>query len=206
MQLRLLAPFLPYVTEEVWSWWQEGSVHRAPWPVSSDLGAAAAADPAIIDAVAAALAGIRGAKSQAKVSMRAELARVEVIGSEAQVAAVRLAAEDLRKVGKITGELVLTPSADATEISVLTPSWPRRRAEAQPAHEHRHAGERDEHERDQLRSVVGAHGWSLRRRSVDRRVPVHLVNDRDPRRTWPERAGTVVTPVRRLTVGQSRAR
>ncbi len=120
VQLRLLAPFLPYVTEEVWSWWQEGSVHRAPWPVSSDLGAAAAADPAIIEAVAAALAGIRGAKSQAKVSMKTELTRVEVIGSEDQIAAVRMAAEDLRKVGKITGDLVFTLADDATGLSVLT--------------------------------------------------------------------------------------
>ncbi len=110
VQLRLLAPFLPYVTEEVWSWWQAGSVHHASWPVATELGSAAAADPVVVDAVASALIGIRGAKSQAKVSMRAELGRVEVSGPSALVAAAELAAEDLRRTGKITGELVFTGS------------------------------------------------------------------------------------------------
>jgi valyl-tRNA synthetase len=127
VQLRLLAPYLPYVTEEVWSWWQDGSVHLAAWPTSTDLGAAGAADGSMIDAVASALTGIRGAKSQAKVSMRAELSRVEIGGPEALVAAARQAESDLRQAGKITGELVFTPG-DGDELTVAAEL-----AEATPA-------------------------------------------------------------------------
>ena len=76
------------------------------------------ADPALLDAVAAALIGIRGAKSQAKVSMRAPLARVEVTGPPALVEAAAAAAADLRRAGHVQGDLVFTPSPDATEISV----------------------------------------------------------------------------------------
>ncbi len=124
VQLRLLAPFLPYVTEEVWSWWQPGSVHLSTWPTVAELGSAAAADPAAVDAVAATLRGIRGAKSSAKVSMRAELSRVEVSGPEALVRQAKLAESDLRAAGKITGDLVFT-ATDATELTVdaeLAPS------------------------------------------------------------------------------------
>ncbi|WP_309647941.1 valine--tRNA ligase [Nocardioides sp.] len=117
VQLRLLAPFLPYVTEEVWSWWQEGSIHRSEWPLVAELGSAAASDPAAVDAVASALIGIRSAKSQAKVSMRAELSRVEISGPELLVRAAELAEQDLRSSGKITGELLFTVT-DATELSV----------------------------------------------------------------------------------------
>jgi valyl-tRNA synthetase len=120
VQLRLLAPFLPYVTEEVWSWWREGSIHHAPWPVSADLGAAAAAPATMVDAVATALIGIRGAKSQAKVSMKAPLARVEISGSADQIALVEQAADDLRESGKIIGDLVFTPVDGAEELSVQT--------------------------------------------------------------------------------------
>jgi valyl-tRNA synthetase len=111
-QLRLLAPFLPYVTEEVWSWWQPGSVHRATWPTASDLGSAASANPAMLAAVADVLSGIRGAKSQAKVKMRTELSAVHVTGPAAAVAFAELAAEDLRAAGNVTGELAFTTTEE----------------------------------------------------------------------------------------------
>jgi valyl-tRNA synthetase len=72
---RLLAPFLPYVAEEVWSWWQEGSIHRAPWPVPPD-----AADTAPFVVAAEVLGAIRRAKSAAQQSMKAEVAKLEVAG------------------------------------------------------------------------------------------------------------------------------
>ena len=39
--LRLLAPYLPFTCEDVWSWWQAGSVHRAPWPTAAELSGVA---------------------------------------------------------------------------------------------------------------------------------------------------------------------
>ncbi len=118
VQLRLLAPFLPYVTEEVWSWWQDGSIHLATWPDPDEVAVDGPADPDLLAAVAAALTGIRGAKSAAKASMRAPLSRVEISGPEAAVRAAETASGDLRKAGKITGDLVFTSVASADAISV----------------------------------------------------------------------------------------
>ena len=119
VQLRLLAPFLPYATEEVWSWWQEGSIHTSTWPVAADLGSASSADDSVLSAVAAALTGIRGAKSQAKAKMRAPLARVQVRGPAAAVEAAAKAAADLRAVGNVVGELTFTADHEASEITVV---------------------------------------------------------------------------------------
>jgi valyl-tRNA synthetase len=116
VQLRLLAPFVPFVTEEVWSWWQTGSVHRASWPERSELGGLGG-DAVALDPIASALRGIRGAKSQAKVSMKHELSAVEFRGPEPALAAVRLAEGDLRRAGRITAEPTYVVG-DGPELSV----------------------------------------------------------------------------------------
>jgi valyl-tRNA synthetase len=118
VQLRLLAPFLPYVTEEVWSWWREGSIHRQPWPAAADLGSAASSSPAMLTAVAGVLTGIRGAKSQAKVKMRTALASVTVTGPADAVALAEQAAGDLRAAGNVVGDLTFTADGSA-ELSVV---------------------------------------------------------------------------------------
>ncbi len=118
VQLRLLAPFLPYVTEEVWSWWREGSIHRASWPTVSDLGSAASSTPDMLAAVAAVLTGIRGAKSQAKVKMRTELSAVTVTGPAEAVALAEQVSEDLRAAGNITGTLTFRAGDGDGDIRV----------------------------------------------------------------------------------------
>jgi valyl-tRNA synthetase len=128
VQLRLFAPFLPYATEEVWSWWQPGSVHRQPWPTEDDLGDTAHSDPGVLEAVAAVLAGVRGAKSTAKVGMRTPVELATITGPIEALGAVRSAERDLRAVGSITGELrlVAAEDSDITVAAVLGEPPPKR--------------------------------------------------------------------------------
>jgi len=115
--LRLLAPILPYVTEEVWSWTHPDhadSVHRAAWPTVDALPAGG--DDTLLPAVGAALAAVRKAKSEAKVGMRAEVPSMTLVGPEAALASVRAAESDLRAAGRLTGILDL---AAGDEIGAL---------------------------------------------------------------------------------------
>ena len=101
--LRLFAPILPYVTEEVWSWTHDGSVHRASWPTTAYVPTGG--EPEMLGAVGAALAAIRKAKSEAKVGMRAEVPSMTLVGSDEVLAHVRVAEPDLRAAGRLTGAL-----------------------------------------------------------------------------------------------------
>ncbi|MGN6473702.1 MAG: valine--tRNA ligase [Mycobacteriales bacterium] len=114
--LRLFAPFLPFVTDEVWSWWQDGSVHRSSWPGREDLLLDDTADSGLLALVGTALSQVRGAKSNAQVSMRADVARAVVRGPAADVERLKAAATDLAAAGRIA-ELVFEAS-ESGEITV----------------------------------------------------------------------------------------
>jgi len=110
--LRLFAPVLPFATEEVWSWWHDGSVHRASWPTSEQLRVAAGdADPSVLVVAGTALAALRKVKSEAKVSMRTEIARVELVVPQTALAGVRAAEPDIRAAGRVR-ELTVTVGGD----------------------------------------------------------------------------------------------
>jgi valyl-tRNA synthetase len=115
VQLRLFAPTLPFVTEELWSRWQEGSVHRAPWPTADELQTDG--DPAVLQAAGAALSGIRSVKSDRKLSMRAELDRVVVRAGQAALGLIDMTRDDLAAAGRVH-ELVLVPDPTAAEVTV----------------------------------------------------------------------------------------
>src|SRR5450631_4312648 len=124
--LRLLAPILPFATEEVWSWWHDGSIHRTAWPIPDDLKSIAAqADPAMLAAVGAALAGIRRAKSEAKVGMRADVRSAVVTGRPATLARIRLAVGDLSAAGHIAALDYEPGDAFSVHDVVLAPVEPK---------------------------------------------------------------------------------
>ena len=125
---RLLAPYLPFATEEAWRWWHDGSVHRAPWPRAEELAegliegrsdepaASDAASPgSLYGPVTEVLEALRREKSVAKVSPRAAVARCVVAGPRDLLDAVAAARDDLVAAGSIaTLELV---DADALTLT-----------------------------------------------------------------------------------------
>ncbi|MDO4791077.1 MAG: valine--tRNA ligase [Buchananella hordeovulneris] len=116
--LRLLAPVLPYATEEVWSWYRTGSVHQASWPVADALGGVDG-DVALLPAAGQALAALRKVKSEAKVSQRTPYAHATLEVPAGMGAAVEACLADLREAGKLRGQLIVEENDAAERASVV---------------------------------------------------------------------------------------
>jgi valyl-tRNA synthetase len=117
--LRLFAPFLPFVTEEVWSWWQDGSVHRSGWPSSSEFHPPAG-DPLVLEVAAEVLGLVRKQKTAEKKSLRTDVALAVVRGRPEQLAALEAALSDVMEAGRIA-ELRTEPDNELDVAVALTP-------------------------------------------------------------------------------------
>jgi len=115
---RLFAPFLPFTTEEAWSWWMEGSVHRSEWPVADELRSLAPdGDSQALEVAGAVLSELRGAKSAAKVGMKTEIVRAEVRDAPERLALFNSVSSDVADAGRVT-QMVTTEAADGDTLSV----------------------------------------------------------------------------------------
>jgi valyl-tRNA synthetase len=138
--LRLFAPYVPYVTEEAWSWGFAGatgerSIHRAPWPQASEFAGLPEGDDAgrTFDLACAFLDAVRRGKSAAGATVGRQLATLRVAASPETVASLRACLPDLRSAARADGEILepregLAPEAfDIVEI-VLADKPPRAEA------------------------------------------------------------------------------
>jgi valyl-tRNA synthetase len=103
--LRLFAPYLPFVTAEVWSWWQQGSVHRAPWPKGSELieiaGGADDEGAIALEAATLVLGEIRKKKSTEQRPVKTPARVVRVTDTPARVPLLEEVRADLTASGLI---------------------------------------------------------------------------------------------------------
>ena len=99
--LKLFAPFIPFVTEEVWSWWQEGSIHLQSWPKSSEIitNKSVGIDP--LNNVTWILSEVRKVKTENKQSMKAEVKTLEIWAKAEVIEQVKDAQKDLIAAGNI---------------------------------------------------------------------------------------------------------
>jgi valyl-tRNA synthetase len=107
--LRLLAPFLPYVTEEVWSWsfaaGSEKSVHRAPWPGEADFSGLRPLDAegAVFDAAVAFLEAVNRAKSARGATVGRRLKRLRASATPRTLALFDRGREDALSAARVEG-------------------------------------------------------------------------------------------------------
>ena len=114
--LRLFAPFLPFTTEETWSWFNNDSIHTSHWPDSDTLRAVApSGNIAALATATQALRMIRKAKSEAKLSMRAVVSAAVFTGTPEMLKHLDSVATDLKAAGSIE-ELETVSAPDATDL------------------------------------------------------------------------------------------
>ena len=113
--LRLFAPYLPFATEEVWSWWKEGSVHRAAWPTDAELAPLVRGitddDQQKWSYAREVLGEVRKRRSEAKQPLKVPIVRAVIADTAARLAHLDAVEADLRAAMRIEA-IERTPAAE----------------------------------------------------------------------------------------------
>ena len=99
--LKLFAPFVPFVSEEVWSWWQKGSVHNEAWPKPEEITSNKAISTENLDLVTKVLAEIRKAKTEKQLSMKADVLELVIEAKSEDIEILKKSEKDLIAAGII---------------------------------------------------------------------------------------------------------
>ena len=112
----------PFVTEEVWSWWREGSVHRAAWPAEDELAVSGDGDAGVFAVASDVLTAVRKEKALAKVSLRVPAVRVVVHDAPERLAMLRLCERDVCEAGNIQSLETIEAETFSVETTLGEPA------------------------------------------------------------------------------------
>ena len=114
-----MAPLMPFVTEEVWQWWHNESIHTSSWPTAAGITANIATrddSEDLLNTVCEVLSQIRRAKTEAKTSQRTAVTELSISATSSQLRLIEICMQDLRNSGVLCN--VATTSHELGEISV----------------------------------------------------------------------------------------
>jgi valyl-tRNA synthetase len=126
--LRLFAPFLPFVTEEVWSWWQTGSIHQATWPAAVEIERALTASQSVPASDQAAykwatevvLFEVRKRRSEDKQPLKVPITKVTIKADAASIGHMKDIEADLKSALRVQAFEYTAADAGAPHEIVVT--------------------------------------------------------------------------------------
>ena len=122
LYLRLFAPFLPYITEEIWSWKfvTTRSIHQENWPAVVEFESVRLPEKEGVLAVAIhVLTEIRGAKSQAQKNMKHPVECLKIECDQNFKDKFDLIQQDVQRAGSVEAEEITLSQKESIELSVV---------------------------------------------------------------------------------------
>lgn len=121
--LRLFAPALPFITEEVWSWSfaeQGKSIHREGWPSVEEFSGLKDAPEAskVMELVAEVLSQVRSEKSSSQKSLKWPVSDMKIVGTEADSELLKSVCEDISRASNLTGELQFVSGEGSPKVEL----------------------------------------------------------------------------------------